>query len=780
MLRNYFIIAVRNLVKYKWYSLINILGLSAGMICAIFLMLWIKSELSYDQFHKNIDNIATAWLKVNDKNSGDGEQPNTSHALPRKLLAEYPEFENFVRIGFPGELVFKTDDKLVVENNGIAADKSIFEIFSFDIVAGTVDTSFSADQSIYISRKYAEKYFGKDNPLEKQITINNSRRMTVKGIFSNIPENSHLRFDYILPFQVLKLAGHKIDYMDNAFYNCRYRNYFLLKPGVSIPALNEKLYKEVYFENAGMRGYISLLPLSVAYRYSGFAGEWAVWIFGSLALLIMVIASINYMNLASARASVRAKEVGIRKVSGAFRNQLIFQFLGESLLTSFISLIIALLMCELLMPQFNILIEKTVSLDLSDPLLLLSLVSLTLITGLSAGIYPARAASSIQPVKILREAISFGSNRGRARKILVTLQFTFSSLFIVCSAIISYQFYYMDHKEKGYQTEDLIYVNLKKDIRADYKHVREKLLENSDIKQVTFSSHLPSGISGGYYQAWGIEGDEEKYIIHSPVDYNYFRILNLRMIKGRNFQENFGSDLNNSVILNETAARLSGISEPVGKQILFHGKYSTIIGIVEDFHHAPLDSKIKSIIFTPLVDEPNYMILQTGTNTKNATSWLNKTLEEFSPEFPLTYHFMQDSKPANQKTAETARIMMFIFTFLSIFISCMGLLGLSSFMIVRKMKEIGIRKAMGANMFTILSNISGEYIRIIIASVLISWPAAYLLMDSYLENFAYRIELSPWIFIISGLLILGLVMITVSFHSIKAAKISPGNILRQS
>jgi putative ABC transport system permease protein len=784
MLKNYLIVASRIIFRSKIFSLINIMGLAVGMACSILIFLWIKDELNYDNFHEKAKNIHHVYLRVYDKTRASIPQPTTSHELANPLKNKFTEILNTARMGNLGEMVVKYENKLFIEPEGMAVDPSSFEIFTFPFVKGNPNSALESPYSIVLTEAMANKYFGNTDPVGKSIRLNNKWDFTITGIVDNVPSNSYIKFDFLVPFNFLRELGHNITEYGNLFNNCAYYTYVLLQKNVNYKEVSDSITSRFNFTSDEISGDIFLVPLIKTHRFGTFGGDLILYVFSVLGVLILLIACFNFVNLSTARSVIRSKEVAVRKIFGAKKRQLRFQFLGETLIYVFIALSFAIILVNLILPSINLVIGKELVLNYLNTEIVLIFIGIIFFSAIFAGVYPAIVLSSFNPLKILTGLMVSGTGKSDLRKILVTTQFAFAILFLVCILLISKQFNYMDKTDLGFKKEHVIYIRLDQSIQSKSEIIETELNKLPGIKHLTTSSHLPMLVSGGYYQVWGSPNDETSYICETRIGYDYVKTLNLEMANGRFFSRDFPSDLGQNVVVNETAIRQKVMESPIGEQLFYQGDYYTIIGVMKDFHHVPLIMDITPLIFRLQTQGNDYLLIKLNSNKRNpelisyTLNQIEKIWEKVIPEFPFQYEFLENFRFEQEKIMVAAKRLIEYFTFLAIFISCLGLLGLSTYMAEQRTKEIGIRKSLGASVSAVIYLFSRGYIKLLLIANLISLPIAYFIMRKFLQVFAYKINLNLVIFAFIGFLVCVLAILTIGYQAYRSAIQNPAETLR--
>jgi ABC-type antimicrobial peptide transport system permease subunit len=783
MFKNYLKIALRNIRRHKGYSFINIAGLAIGMACCILILLWVQDELSYDRFHENAGDIYRVLqdIKFTDH---DTTWTITQGPLGPSLKADFPEIINATRItGRRLRLTYndKSYDELLR-----MADGAIFEMFSFSLVKGDPATALSDPHAIVITEEMAEKYFGNEDPLGKTIKADNQWDFQVTGILKKVPHNSHLQIDFLIPF----IFGRELNYTVDRWGNSQFRTYVQLQKGASVQEVIQKisgyLFEKPTIEKEAR---LNLQPLARIHLYSNYEYDTAhgdityVIIFSIIAFFILLIACINFMNLATARSGNRAKEVGMRKVAGAHKTDIIRQFYGESILLAFIALFVALIIVGLLLPTFNNLAAKELSMDISENLLaLLGLLGITLLTGIISGSYPALFLSSFQPVKILKGSLRSGLKGSVFRKILVVFQFALTILLIICTIVIYNQINYMRNMKLGYDKEHMIYMGMRGDMRAKFDSVKNELLQNPNILGVTASSNVPTygyTFSNSLWRWEGQDPDEETLMRAVFVDLDYFKTFGIEIVEGRSYSKEFSTDATEAIMVNEEAVKAMGMESPIGKRLSLGDTNMKIIGVVKNYHFRSLRQEIDPLI---LIYNPGpcgvLFARLKSENIPKTMGYMENIWKKFAPGHPFNYRFLDEALDGLYRSEQQIGTILRYFSILAIFISCLGLLGLASFMAEQRTKEIGIRKVLGASVSNIVLLLSREFTKWVLLANIIAWPVAYFAMHKWLQSYAYSTNIALWSFILSGVLALVIASVAVSYQSIKAAVANPADSLR--
>lgn len=781
MFKSYLKIALRNLKNNKTYSVSNVLSLSIALVCAIFIMLWVRYELSFDRFHENIEQICLAYLKGTHEDQ-ISYQSTTSPVIAKILKDDFPEILNSARVGTLGDLVFQSGDKKIIEKKGVGADPELLDMFTFHFLKGDPNTALSDPHSIILTVSMAQKYFSDENPIGKTVTINNQFNFFVKAVIADIPENSHRRYDFIVRFDFLKELGYMIT--GERFYPCIYHTYVFLQKDISYQLLSTKVSKHIFSEGEEITFEIALLPLAEVYLHES-GGIKKIYIFSLVALTIIVIACFNFMNLSIAQSTKRAKEVGIRKVSGATRWQIVQQIIGESIIMSIIAILFAILMVEILTPQFNSLTEKVVALDYFDASWFLTMVGLILFSGILAGSYPAFFLSKFQPVKVLKAGSTTWSNRSTFRKTLLILQFAISIIFIISTITMNRQLNYIRNFHLGLNQENIFYVKLDGDIKNKIPEVKNELLKNANIKFVSSSSRIPTVIRSGSYRKWGREVDHSRRICEVYVDFDFLNTFDVKMAEGRFYSKDYSSDLSESIIVNETAIKMLGNGYFTGKPFYYVDSYKRLIGVIKDFQHiSPLFSAPHPLVFHLRPNGNDYLFVKIDNQKRDihqiteTTNYIKSVCNAFSPNYPLQYSYLNEYTYDREKKIEIRQRIILYATLFAILVSALGLFGLSAFLNEQRTKEIGIRKVTGATLSNLVILLTKDITKLALIANILAWPIAWYVVHQWLQNFAYRVSVGLWIFILAGLAALLISILTVSYQAIHTASVNPVNALR--
>ena len=785
MLKNYSIIALRTLWQQKGYSILNILGLSLGLVCTFLLVLWIRDEVAYDRFHERDDQLYRVMRHVY---SGDDIETSdrVTWNIAQVLKDQYPEVAE-VAIITPARFVMQQDEQSIQEE-GIYATRDFFRMFSWDLIQGEEAEVLRSPSSLIISRTLAQKYFGDDwksQALGSTVhdDVYGLGDFTITGVFEDIRFQSSLQFDFVLPMEVYEERNQWL-------YNWNNSGPYIFvqtQEGVDGAALSAKITDIQNEHIEQFRSDLFLQPYADQYLYSSFKdGKQAggrieyVRMFGVVALIILLIASINFVNLATARSMRRAREIGVRKAIGAGKRSLVAQFMGEAFLLVLVAFGLAMVLVILALPFFNELTEKEVTLaNLSGSTFLL-FSGIAVLMALLAGLYPAFYLSSFDAVRILRGSFRLSGGGTQLRQGLVVFQFAISILLIGGSIIVYQQIDYIHSKNLGLDRENVISMRLEGDMRAKFGTVKEELLQSPGIASVTSTSESPLDIGSSTASvSWrGRDPDAQIIINILMVDFDFLETMKMELVEGRSFDTKFGTDSFNYII-NRRALEVMEFEEPLGEQLSFWNASGTIVGVVEDFHMASLYSEIAPTIIQLRPRSTDHLFLRTqpGRTTEAITSLENVALQ-FNPEYPFEYNFLDDTFRQTYRGEMVVGKLAGYFTGFALFIACLGLFGLAAYAAERRNKEIGIRKVLGATVTSIVTLLSKDFLKLILVGFIIAIPVAWYLMSQWLQNFAYSIEINWWIFALAGLLALLVAWLTISFQSIRAAVANPVDSLR--
>jgi ABC-type antimicrobial peptide transport system permease subunit len=711
--------------------------------------------------------------------------------LAPALKEEYPEIvkaTRFTRLR-RGQLV-KYRDKNLLEPRICLTDPDFFSMFTFPFLEGDPQTALSNPDSIVLTESVSTKYFGNENPVGKVLNINNEFDFTVSGVLKEIPENSTLQFDFLLPFVRIEDFETAWAVLDNWTLS-GFATYVQLEKKASAEVLENKIayYLKKHVPESEDVIYlqsfkdIHLYSSHIQFSIEGQGDITYVFIFSLVALFVLIIASINFMNLATARSANRAKEVGLRKVVGAKRAQLIRQFFCESVGMAFFSLILAVGLVEVFLPVFANLSGKKLVLDFSSHFhIVLAIIIMTLITGFLSGTYPALFLSSLRPVKVLKGTLKTEGWGFLFRRILVVSQFTLSILLIICTIVVSRQIGYMQNKKLGVNREHVIYIPIREDLAEKYETLKNELVNRAGIRNVAASSSLPTSgvILTTDKVSWEGKNPEDNVVLEvTSTGYDFIETFNMEMAEGRSFSKEFLTDEEEAVVINETAKKIIGMENPVGKQLIFGDSATTIIGVVKDYHFKSLHNEIEPLLMAIVPRLYRYVFIKLDAGDIPSTlANIKSTWNTFFPDTPFEYHFLDEAYDKLYRTEQRMGTLFNYFTVLAILISCLGLFGLASFMAEKRTKEIGIRKVLGASISGIIMLLNKQFTKWVLIANLVSWPIAYYAMSKWLQGFAYRISLGLGTFALAAMIAMAIAVLTVSYQSIKAALTNPADSLR--
>jgi ABC-type antimicrobial peptide transport system permease subunit len=766
------------------YSIINILGLTVGMVCCILILLWVQDELSYDSFHANGSELHLVAQHHN-YSTGRISIDQTPGAVANVLKKDYPEIVNAARL-LPSNSVLEYKGKNFIERVHFA-DPSILEMFTFPLMKGDPKRALIDLHSIVMTEEMGKKYFGNEDPLYKIIRFHDKYDLTVTGVLKNIPRNSSIKFNFLLPIEFQKeVLGIELETWGvNRMYT-----FVLLQKGVNFNDLSRKisdLFKR-YMSKENIRE-IFLHPLHRMHLYSvdGNGGEIKyVRLFSLVAFFVLIIACINFMNLSTARLTHRTKEIGLRKVVGANRIQLIKQYLAESMGTVLIAIILAIMLVALILPEFSALSGKQLSMNFfTNIYIILGLIFITLFTGILSGSYPALYLSSFHPARVFKGIIKSGKGAALFRRVLVVIQFAISIVLVISTTVIYQQLEFLRTKELGFDKEHIVYMKMGENIAKNHETIKIELLKNPNIFNVTVSSNLPTDIANmtGGWDWEGEKSDEKVLMSFALFGLDYIETFKMQMVEGRFYSKEFLND--DSIVVNEKAVKTMGLKLPLGKRLSFIGKNYKIIGVVKDFHLRSLHHEIKPLVLMldgsmigNLLDYAYMFIRINPKNVKDAISYLESIYKKMNPGFTFQYKFLSEDFDNLYLSEKRMGKIFSYFTFLAIFVSCLGLLGLASFMTDRRTKEIAVRKVFGASVFGVVSLLSREFTKWVLLANIIAWPIVYYAIDKWLEGFANRVAFSWWTFIIAAVLSFIIALLVVSYHTVKIAIRNPVDSLK--
>jgi len=795
MFKNYLTIALRNLRRYKVISFINIAGLAIGLAVFMLIALYIQYEFSFDKFHENGDRICRVE-QILDHNTYKEASAGCPAALSKTLMADFPEFGAVSRVIPGGNFILTVSDNQKIRQRVFYADSAFFTIFSFPGIKGDLTAALDAPYSVVLTQAVAEKVFGEQDPLGKTIRFDDDQDYKVTGVVQDVPHNSHFTFDLLIS-SVSITAGRERDLFE-AWHDNWVPLYVLLHPEQPWQKASEKIqFALKKYQGEESRHELYLRPLSRIHLYANVKHEFGligsiknIYIFSAIAIFVLIIAGINFMNLTTARSADRAREVGLRKVSGAQRTSLIRQFLGESIFMAFIAMLFAIILMKIFLPEFNRIVNR----DLFLPFLenwpfALGLLFITLLAGLLSGIYPAFVLSSFKPANVLKGSFSSGSRNVFLRKALVVLQFFISVTLISGTMIILQQVNYLLHRDLGYNAEQILTFQTGSTDPGTYQAFQNQILQNPNVIHVATADYMMHSSTNWTRISWegATEGEWMKINVNY-IDEDLLETYGMTVVKGRAFSKEYGSDQGNVVILNETAVKEIGWEEPIGKNIRYWGDYklnnigpTEVVGVVKDYHFLSLHNPVTPLmlrLFPEHMTGWNVSVKVSGQDIPKTIAFIENKFNEFFPEAVFNYRFLdEDFNRMYSEERKSGKVILYL-TLLAIFIACLGLFGLASFATKQRTKEIGIRKVIGATIPHIMWLLNSEFLKLTVLGCFLSWPVAYFVMDKWLQNFPYRVSIQWWVFLLSSLAACVVALLTISYQSIKSATANPVDSLR--
>ncbi|AIM35955.1 hypothetical protein KO02_04060 [Sphingobacterium sp. ML3W] len=781
---NYIKFAWRNLWKNKGYATINITGLAIGMTAVLLIGIWVQNQFQFDNFYSNKDNLYRLWNKYEDEGE-IGLQNITSGKASPALIAEYPEVEHTARMYWDTDRLLSFGDKKI-KSKGTEVDASFIQMFDFKFLKGNRNQALGDPKNIVLTKSLAENIFGDTDPLDKTLILDNKEPYKVTGIIADLPSNTDFNFTYLIPLS--KADSYSPNWNTNTFLT-----YIQLKDGTDVTAFNKKLVNIIANKTSNeLKGSLFLYPVSKMHLYSKFEQGIPVGgkidqvkLVAGIGLLILLIACINFINLSTDRSQKRAKEVAVRKVVGAQRSSLITQFLMESVLLSFISGILALALTTLVLPLFNKILDKPLEFSLADPMIWACLIGFILLTGALAGLYPAFVLSSFKPIKSLKV---FGNSKKfnlNFREILVIFQFGIAIVLIIATLIIRKQVEYAGKRDVGYSASQLIEIPMEGDMNDNYEVLKSELINKGIAQAVTRTgwsiTNNASSASGSFSWEGSTPEQGEKIVFNiSKAESDFVKTLELKLLEGRDIDyERLAAD-SASVLVNETAIKEMKLKNPIGSYFKWGNKTFTIVGVVNDYISGSPYSPVTPLLIYPTKQWLFNMVVRTNVSSsmEQNLKQMEQLLKKFNPAYPFEYKFVDQQFAAKFKEQQQTAQLAFIFSSLAIFISCLGLFGLASYITELRTKEIGIRKVLGASVSGITGMLSKDFIKLVLIAILIASPIAWWAMYKWLQDFPYRIDMQWSVFVLAGLAALTLAIVTISMQSIKAALSNPVKSLR--
>ena len=807
MIKNYFNIAWRNLLKNKGFSAINIFGLAVGIACCLLITLYVNDELSYDNYHINKDRIYRLNLDVK---FGGSEQSaaTTSDLLGSILKKDYPQVENYARLYDSGPFLIKKSGAVnnIREEKILFADSSVFDVFTYPLLSGNAKTALTEPSTIVLSETAAKRYFGSQDPIGQVLNLDNKKDYKITGIMKDMPDNSHFKAEFFLSMKSL-------DYPWNSFLSNNFHTYIVLtkeaKPEAFDAYFNQIVQKYISPEVVKAMGATidELTKSGSYYRYSmtplkdihlkskqtlqlGINGDIQyVYIFSVVALFILLIACINFMNLSTARSAKRAKEVGVRKVLGSLRSQLMFQFFAECVMLSFFALLVALGLVFLLLPIFNDISAKTLSInDLFSAKLSAMIALLPIVVGVLAGIYPAIFMSSFEPIKVLKGRLT--AKGGSLRNVLVVFQFATSIVLIIGTVVIYRQINFIQQRNLGYDKSQVLVINDAYALDKQAISFKEEVLKIKGVEKGTLTGYLPVPSYRDntiFFPEGQIDQTKGIQIGRWRIDYDYFETMGMQIKEGRNFSKDFGTD-STGIILNEAAVKLFGFNDPLSKSVITYDdsynqnqktKTYRVVGVVKDFNYESLKNNIGALCLILSKNTGNVSFrLDANTDIASTVKQIETKWNLMAPGQPFNYSFMNESFNKVYKSEQRIGKISLAFAFFTILVACLGLFGLITFIAEQRIKEIGIRKVLGASVPNLVQLLSKDFIKLVVVSIVLASPIAWYVMNKWLQDFAYRTTIDWWIFALAGFMAVLIALLTVSFQAIKAAMANPVKSLR--
>ncbi len=811
MIKNYFKVAFRNLWRNKGYSAINIFGLAVGLATCLLITLYVTDELSYDRHFRNAGHIYRINSDIRFGGS-DLHMTQTSDMMGPLLKKDYPQVEEYTRIYTnDGAKLVKKGNEFITEARAVHADSTFFTVFTLPAIAGDTKTALNEPNTVVITESTAKKYFGDVNVLGKNVEVRNGETITpfkITAVINDIPKETHFNFEFIFSMK-------SVEYQWGTLTSHNFHTYLLLRPGTDYKAFekNFELYNEKYvlpyaqqfikissmdeFRKSGNKLEYSLIPLTKIHLHSDFNYEIMpvgnmqyVYIFSAVALFILIIACINFMNLSTARSAKRAREVGIRKVLGTGRRTLISQFLVESTITAAISLILAVLIAYFVLPLFNNIAAKSLSVnDLLGMNILPFILLLPLVVGLLAGSYPALFLSKFRPIVVLKGNMNTGFKKSRLRNGLVVFQFATSIMLIIGTIVVYNQLKYIQTTKLGFNKDQVLVIDGAYVLGNNVQAFKNEVLAMQGVSSGTLSSFLPvtnSARTDNSYSKEAVMDTKSGIDMQTwTVDYDYIRTMGMEMVKGRNFSKDYGAD-SAAILITETTAKLLGYDEPLGKMIYaptnIHGDKTLIplqvIGVIKDFHFESLRQKLGPLCMRLGKSTGLASFKVTAASAGSLIPQVEKKWKSLAPGMPFSYRFMSDSFDEMYRSEQRAGIIAVVFAVLAILIACLGLFGLATYMAEQRTREIGIRKVLGASVSNVVSMLSKDFLVLVTIASVLAFPVAWWAMNRWLQDFAYRINISAWVFVAAGAAALLIALMTVSFQAIKAAIANPVKSLR--
>lgn len=789
MIRNFFLVSLRNISRQKAFTFINITGLAIGLAASLLILLWVQDEFSYDRFHVKGEMI----YRVEEDQFYSGERYHvtvTPHPSGPEWKEKIPEITEQARINRLPRVLFRRGENVFFESSVVASDSGLFKMFTFPLLLGDPENLLTSPHSIVLSEKLADKYFGDENPIGQTITVENRYQFMVTGVMKDIPENSIFTFEGVIPYSFL----HEIGAVSTSWGSNSIFTFVQLQKGADIEGVNKKLTDVVLEHYPETLTKFSVFPFLDIHLHAQFGFKETrgpvivVWIFSLIAIFVLLIACINFINLSTAKASSRSRETGIRKVLGADRKTMIFHFMSESLIMVAFSMILALIIVGLSLELFNNVSGKEFILsDLLKGKFIISFMATGVVAGLVSGLYPAFYLSSARPVATLKGDTMSGKGNGFLRKALVVLQFTLSVVIAVSAVFLYLQLKFLQNKDLGYDKENLIAIPMSEEMIGKYYSLKEELLKETYIQGVTAGLHNPvnMGSNSGGARWDGMDPEKHVLIGTNAVDYDYLETMNMKLVSGRGFSREFTADMARDTLgnflVNEEVARIMDIGDPVGKNFRFMGLNGTIVGVLKNFHFKGADEPIEPMAFA-LADTSFLRVILvrlTPGKTEESLSAVEKAWNSVITEFPLEYTFVdQDYENLFRSEIRLTDLLKY-FTILALIIASLGLYGLSSYATERRTNEIGVRKVMGADSPSVMFTMAREFLALVLIALAIALPAGWFIVNKLLQQFAYRIEINILIFALIAAATLVLAALTVGYQAYRASCTNPATAIKR-
>lgn len=785
MLRSYFTISVRNLVKNKGYTLINLGSLTLGITVAIFILLYVDYEWRFDSFHDQADRIGRVLIE---RPNHSGRFPITPTPVASTLARDLPEVETAVAFRpLHDGVLSSVNGQFLAE--GLYAEAAFFQLFSFAMMQGQPHTALAIPDAIVLTESMALKLFGEDNPMGRRLQVDNQTEFTVSGVVEDIPDQSHFAFDFVIPAAAHSRYQSRLD----DWRRSEWYTYFSLSKGSSFDQVDAKLgaiveqFAAPFYQNDSLPSYTTQ-PLKAIHLNADVERDIApqndakyIYLLLTIGALILIIAGFNYTNLATARSMQRAREIGVRKVIGARRGQLVMQFLGESMLLSLVSLGLAFGLSFILLPEFNSFVERQIAWQ-APGTLIWAILGIVVMVGLLAGCYPALVASGWHPIRALAGRPAHSQGKGYGRNLLVIGQFAVGIVLVISSLVVRHQLDYIQAKKLGYDRNQVVAVPVRDDgLKGEIESVKTALLSNPHVLEVANSKDVPTDIrSSDLVKDWeGMIDEGPLSMSFTRVGFDYVELYSLELVEGRSFSRELDEQDEMVFLLNEAARARIGWEEATGKRFRMSGYSGTIVGVVKDFHFKTLHESIEPLVLLLDPDRVDVLSIKAASGSlRESLAFLEQTMREVSPAYPFEYYFLNEAFDQLYRTEKKLGELFDLFTFVALFITALGLYGLAAFSTAQRTKEIGVRKVLGATVPRVMMLIAKDFVKLVVLAFVIAAPIAYLSMNRWLQDFAYRIDIGEGVFVLAGGLALGIALLTISYQTIKAAVADPVKALR--